>query len=139
MSRCEVSLHIFYEYSKNIRRYYTPKHLIRHIYCRIPTIVRWLSANNWPDLYRADKSTKFGTELPYSVLNNFRTGDRQNLFSFAGTEGKLKITKIDIAWLPSRNGKMRFSAKESMKPYQNYFKFNKNKSNSFEATFSLYL
>jgi len=54
------------------------------------------------------------------VLNNFRTGARQNLFSFAGMEGKLKITKIDIAWLPSRNGKMRFSANESVKPYQNY-------------------
>ena len=41
-------------------------------------------------------------------------------FPFAGTEGKLKITKTDIAWLPSRNGKIRFSAKESMKPYQDY-------------------
>ena len=86
-----------------------------------------------------DKSTKFGTELPYSVLNNFRTSARQNLFSFAGTEGKLKITKIGIAWLPSRNEKNAFSAKESMKPNQNYFKFNKNNSNSFEAKFSLYL
>ena len=41
----------------------------------------------------------------------FWTGARQNLFSFAGTEGKLKAAKIDIAWLPSRNEKMRFRQK----------------------------
>ena len=45
-------------------------------------------------------------------------GAQQNLFSFAGTERKLTIAKIDTAWLPSRTRKMCFQAKESMKTYQ---------------------
>ena len=65
-----------------------------------------------------DKSTKFGTQLPYGILN-MDWSPTESFFSF-GAANKLNITKIDIAWLPNILGKMWFQGKGLLKARQNY-------------------